>query len=515
MVNKRWKTVLFSYLVLLGLLQVAFLPAIGFDQVILANGEFLYSLVGTPIIATPSLLLESLGTDLWTIIGFEIYVSIQRILYAVAYFGLAGAVYIRTSERSLRATQALFSLNLVLFLLAEFFPSVPFDPLRALLYMAIMGLGIYVTEVSAESGLLNRLTNIGSSAASSTSGSAATSLPESEVPTSPAAKQSDSASGGGTSRAATPDVSDEEIGPQSGTRQDLEAAAEQQVPRPIPTEIPRVSNVDVDYGKLTDEERIGGGGNADVSKATVQTPSGAQTVAIKTPRFIGTLDKHTADRILAEAETWDRLDDHDHIVGVIDYDSDPLPWIAMEYMDAGHLGERLADESLSFAERRWIAIAITRAVRQAHRRGVAHLDLKPENVLFRSVDDAWDVPKVADWGLSKHLLDHSKSVDGLSPGYAAPEQFDDDCGPSDDRTDIYGLGAVIYELFTGRPPFEGSPMEVMRSIVTETPDPPSEVADVPQAVDEALAPALATDRDDRYEDVLRLRDALEALPERD
>ena len=510
MVNKRWKTVLFSYLVLLGLLQVAFLPAIGFDQVILANGEFLYSLVGTPIIATPSLLLESLGTDLWTIIGFEIYVSIQRILYAVAYFGLAGAVYIRTSERSLRATQALFSLNLVLFLLAEFFPSVPFDPLRALLYMAIMGLGIYVTEVSAESGLLNRLTNIGSSAASSTSGSAATSLPESEVPTSPAAKQSDSASGGGTSRAATPDVSDEEIGPQSGTRQDLEAAAEQQVPRPIPTEIPRVSNVDVDYGKLTDEERIGGGGNADVSKATVQTPSGAQTVAIKTPRFIGTLDKHTADRILAEAETWDRLDDHDHIVGVIDYDSDPLPWIAMEYMDGGHLGDRGGE--MSIEQKLWTATAITEGVHHAHRRGVAHLDLKPANVLFRRVDDAWDVPKVADWGLSKQLLEHSNSIEGYTPTYAAPEQLDSEFGVADDISDVYQLGAVFYELFTGEPPFDAeSTGQIIRKVLDEEPTPPTEIASVPADLDPILLTALEKEKADRYDSVVLLRNELQQL----
>ena len=328
------------------------------------------------------------------------------------------------------------------------------------------------------------------------------------VDSEPASVDGDTTAAGGTG-------SDSGAANGSGRRESQPEGAAGADPAGTPTTVPEVPDLSLDYDDIEKIEPIGRGGNADVFRARTSGPDGTVTLALKEPRLDGTLHTEAVERLLTEAETWSKLDDHDHVVDIIDYGSEPLPWIAMEYMDAGHLGERLADESLSFAERRWIAIAITRAVRQAHRRGVAHLDLKPENVLFRSVDDAWDVPKVADWGLSKHLLDHSKSVDGLSPGYAAPEQFDDDCGPSDDRTDISGLGAVIYELFTGRPPFEGSPMEVMRSIVTETPDPPSEVADVPQAVDEALAPALATDRDDRYEDVLRLRDALEALPERD
>jgi serine/threonine protein kinase len=93
----------------------------------------------------------------------------------------------------------------------------------------------------------------------------------------------------------------------------------------------------------------------------------------------------------------------------------------MEYTDAGHMGEQA--DGLGFDQALWAAIAGTKGVRHAHRRGVAHLDLKPENALFRAVADTWDAPKVADWGLSKHLLEHSKSVEGVTPYYAAPEQF--------------------------------------------------------------------------------------------
>ena len=184
----------------------------------------------------------------------------------------------------------------------------------------------------------------------------------------------------------------------------------------------------------------------------------------------------------------------------------------MEYMDAGHLGERAGE--LPFQQALWTAIATTEAVRHAHPRGVAHLDLRPENILFRSVEGGWDVPKVADWGLSKHLLKHSKSVEGLSPQYAAPEQFDDNYGSTDDVTDVYQLGAVFYELFTGRPMFQGQPARVMNQALSELPPAPSTVADVPAAVDDVLLPALEKRKSERYESVLYLRDDLQELFDR-
>jgi hypothetical protein len=277
----------------------------------------------------------------------------------------------------------------------------------------------------------------------------------------------------------------------------------------VPDTIPHVPDVSVEYTRLTEQEPIGSGGNADVTKARLPTPDEDMLLAIKEPRMSGTLHQDTVDQILTEAETWDKLDGHDHIVGLVDYGSDPLPWIAMEYMDAGHLGEQGSE--MDIQQMLWTAIAVTKGVRHAHRRGVAHLDLKPENILFRSVDDAWNVPKVADWGLSKQLLDHSKSMKGLSPQYAAPEQFDESFGPVDDLTDIYQLGAVFYELFTGSPPFEGQPAKAMHKVLHEQPTPPSERASVPSELDEILGKSLAKAKTDRYDNVAYLRDALTEL----
>ena len=277
----------------------------------------------------------------------------------------------------------------------------------------------------------------------------------------------------------------------------------------VPDTIPHVPDVSVEYTRLTEQEPIGSGGNADVTKARLPTPDEDMLLAIKEPRMSGTLHQDTVDQILTEAETWDKLDGHDHIVGLVDYGSDPPPWIALEYMDAGHLGEQGSE--MDIQQMLWTAIAVTKGVRHAHRRGVAHLDLKPENILFRSVDDAWNVPKVADWGLSKQLLDHSKSMKGLSPQYAAPEQFDESFGPVDDLTDIYQLGAVFYELFTGSPPFEGQPAKAMHKVLHEQPTPPSEKASVPSELDEILGKSLAKEKTDRYDNVAYLRDALTEL----
>ncbi len=94
--------------------------------------------------------------------------------------------------------------------------------------------------------------------------------------------------------------------------------------------------------------------------------------------------------------------------------------------------------------------------------------------------------------------------------YAAPEQFSDSRS-TDDRTDIYQLGAVFYELFTGQPPFEGEMFTVMEQIKTETPTPPSAIADVPAALDEILLRTLAKKPDDRYSDILYMRDDLQKL----
>jgi serine/threonine protein kinase len=281
-----------------------------------------------------------------------------------------------------------------------------------------------------------------------------------------------------------------------------------------PTErIPSPPDIAIYYDQLTIGDRIGTGGYADVYRAQVSTAEGPIDVAVKQPRFEGTIGQQIVDQFLAEAETWSKLDDDDYIVGVIDYGSEPIPWIAMEYMDGGDLGALIQGGGMSLAQRAWTAGRVLEGVHYAHRHGVVHLDLKPANVLLRTTgEDTWPVPKVGDWGLAKLLLEHSGSIEGLSPGYAAPEQFDAaEYGEPDDLTDLYQLGVICYELFTGKPPFDGRPPKVMQDVLERAPEPPSSVdPSLPTAIDEPILTALAKRKGDRQDSVLLFREDLRA-----
>jgi serine/threonine protein kinase len=278
-----------------------------------------------------------------------------------------------------------------------------------------------------------------------------------------------------------------------------------------PNEIPETPDVDIQYAQLEIGERIGAGGNADVFRARLPTPDGFTDIAVKQPRIDGTIGQQIVEQFIEEAETWAQLDDNDYIVGVVDFGSEPMPWIAMEYMDGGDLQGLIQQTEMSLAQRAWTAGRVLEAVHHAHRHGVVHLDLKPANVLLRTTGkNTWPVPKVGDWGLAKLLLDHSGSIEGLSPEYAAPEQFDaGQYGTPDDLTDLYQLGVVCYELFTGKPPFEGRPPEVMQAVLNQTPDPPTSVnSSLPASIDAPIMNALEKKKANRQDSVLLFREEL-------
>ena len=274
---------------------------------------------------------------------------------------------------------------------------------------------------------------------------------------------------------------------------------------PSPDKIPEAPELSLTYDKMEKEGHVGKGGNADVHLVSYH----GTDIALKEPRMSGTLHTETAKRFMEEAKTWEKLDDHDGIVGVVDYGSEPLPWIALEYMDGGSLDQRFGE--MEPEEKVWLVGRICEGVQYAHTKGVAHLDLKPENILFRETDAEYpDIPKVADWGLSKVLLENSKSVDGVSPQYAAPEQFESErYGSPDTKTDIYQLGTIFYEIFTDTKPFEGQTFEVMNQIQNRDPTPPSELTDIPVEIDGVLLKALSKRKEDRQESVLYLRDGIQ------
>lgn len=210
----------------------------------------------------------------------------------------------------------------------------------------------------------------------------------------------------------------------------------------------------------------------------------------------GTLHTETAERLMHGCETWAKLDEHDHIGTVLGYGPSPTPWVATERLDAGTLADHAGD--LRFERALWTAIAVTRAVRFAHRRGVTHTLLQPGTIRFAAVKGAWEVPKVLDWGggIGPRELDDR---------YRAPEQqYEEEA--AGDAVDIYQLGVRCYELFTGRYPYEEGTLRAHSTVVS-----PSDIAAVPGELDDILSTAMATDPDNRYETVVHFRNALQQL----
>ncbi len=250
-------------------------------------------------------------------------------------------------------------------------------------------------------------------------------------------------------------------------------------------------------------EKLGAGGFADVYKAERKD---GLVVAIKVPRLTpGQTFEPTG--FLKEAELWNKLS-HPHIVKVYEYGARPYPWIAMENMDGGSLKSRLG--RLRLEESLDIIIKLSQALFYASHLGVIHRDIKPENILF----DHANTPKLTDWGLGKVLLEASRSVDGFKGtlAYSAPEQLSiSKFGAVDWRTDIYQLGAVLYELITGEWIFAGVDAgATVTNILNEEARAPSELnPSIPKEVDAIALRMLTKRKEDRYQDVSLVIEHLE------
>ncbi|WP_152049432.1 serine/threonine-protein kinase [Tautonia marina] len=216
-------------------------------------------------------------------------------------------------------------------------------------------------------------------------------------------------------------------------------------------------------------------------------------------------------RFRAEAEAVSRLD-HPNIVPVYEVGEERgLPYFSMKYCPGGGLDdhfERFRGNPQAAAR----AVAkVARAVHHAHRRGILHRDLKPSNILL----DAEGEPMVADFGLARDLdaeqsLTRTGDLIG-SPPYMAPEQAASDRGDVTIATDIYGLGAVLYALLTGRPPFRGAtPLETLEQVRNRPPDPPSSPdGPVDRDLRTVCLKCLEKDPRDRYESAAELADDLD------
>ncbi len=201
-------------------------------------------------------------------------------------------------------------------------------------------------------------------------------------------------------------------------------------------------------------EELGRGGMGVVFKATAEQLN--RFVALKMI-ILGDLARPEAGaRFLKEAEAVARLQ-HPQVVQIFrigDYNG--RPFLEMEYIDGGSLADRLDGRPWSPTEAAQLVESLAMAVHHAHLRGIVHRDLKPANILLT----ADGIPKVTDFGLAKSLgadidLTRTDSIIG-SPSYMAPEQAGGSVRRIGPATDVYSLGAILYELLTGRPPFRAA-----------------------------------------------------------
>jgi WD40 repeat protein/tRNA A-37 threonylcarbamoyl transferase component Bud32 len=219
-------------------------------------------------------------------------------------------------------------------------------------------------------------------------------------------------------------------------------------------------------------EEIGAGGQGAVFKARQVSPH--RVVALKMIRGGRQAPASEVRRFRDEADAVADLD-HPNIVPVYDAgEHEGNLYFTMKLMEGGSLSQRLAQFAADPRAAARLMVPIARAVQHAHRRGILHRDLKPSNILF----DLDGLPHVTDFGLAKRLgPGFEETQSGVvvgTPPYMAPEQASGRRGAVTTATDVYGLGAVLYTMLRGRPPFRGdSALDVLEQVKSRDPEPPS------------------------------------------
>jgi WD40 repeat protein len=215
-------------------------------------------------------------------------------------------------------------------------------------------------------------------------------------------------------------------------------------------------------------------------------------------------------RFQAEAEAAARLQ-HPNIVQIHEVgEAGGLPYFSLEFCPGGSLADRLRGEPLPPREAARFTETLARAVQAAHAAGIVHRDLKPANVLLA----ADGTPKITDFGLAKRLdAQPAQTASGAlvgTPSYMAPEQAgckNKEIGPA---TDVYALGAILYELLTGRPPFKAeTPLDTAMLVLTQEPVPPRRLQPkVPRDLETLCLKCLHKEPGKRYPSARGLADDL-------
>ncbi len=258
-------------------------------------------------------------------------------------------------------------------------------------------------------------------------------------------------------------------------------------------------------GRYEIKSELGRGGMATVYRA--YDPSFDREVAIKVlpremlhdPQFRARFQREL--KIIATLE-------HPSIVPVYDVgEEDEQPYFVMRFMSGGSLSGEIEKGNFSLQDTARIIGRIAQGLAYAHKKKIIHRDLKPDNILF---DDAGD-PFISDFGIAK-LAESTGSLTGSgiigTPAYMSPEQAQGN--EVDGRSDVYGLGVIVYQMLSGKQPYSAdTPMGVVLKHITEpVPEILKVFPSLPVEADQFIKKAMAKDRDQRYATTVDLAKAL-------
>lgn len=253
--------------------------------------------------------------------------------------------------------------------------------------------------------------------------------------------------------------------------------------------------------------RIARGGSATVYEGLDERLDRPVALKIMHPHLAD--DSSFVRRAQREAKSAARLQ-HPNVVSVLDqgHTREGELYLVLEYVAGPTLREVIAREAPLSARRTLdLLVPVLRGLAQAHRIGLIHRDVKPENVLLTEDGQV----KVADFGLMRAVDEHTASATVLGTvGYAAPELVGD--GPVDQRSDVYAVGIMAYEMLTGSRPYTGTALQVVNAHVSrDVPAPSGVVPGVPPALDEFVLRATARDASRRPVDAAALLDLALAI----
>ena len=272
--------------------------------------------------------------------------------------------------------------------------------------------------------------------------------------------------------------------------------------------VPRVAGLPQTVSHYRILEKLGEGGMGVVYKA--EDSKLQRTVALKFLPSHGLEDDEHRARFQREAQAAAALD-HPNICTVYEIDeAQGQTFLAMAYLEGSTVSQKVKQGPLKLAEALDIAIQAGEGLRAAHQKGIVHRDIKSANLMVNAQGQV----KIMDFGLAqaaeRSQLTKTDTLLG-TPAYMSPEQAKRQ--PTDRRTDIWSLGVVIYEMLTGRTPFEGEREEaVLYAIGNEEPEPVTALrAGVPLELDWIVGKALAKDKGERYQQVEELLVDLKTL----